>query len=122
MFLTVFSCKEKHTVDETLNLNPMIEIWDNFRQDVLNNKAIDWEKLLQIEGQFGEAYAHLFQNEAAKVQLEKTTYDKLTDFDFYGTPVKVFQYEVKEDDRTYKHIFYFSETNNQLQIIGYLVE
>lgn len=122
LILILFSCKEKQTPIKVDKINTMAELWDNFSQEILNNKAIDWSKLVQIEGQFGEDYAPLFLNENAKAQLEKTTYDKLIDFDFYGTPVKVFQYEVKERDKTYKHIFYFSETNNQLQIIGYLME
>lgn len=113
----IMSCKEKQNID--LKTNLMAENWEILKTSIINDENFDWQKFIIIEGQNAEEYSFLFKNETAKETLKKTTYETLNDYDFYGTPVKVFSYElpnVKE-----KHTFYILEKNNEFKIIGYLM-
>lgn len=116
------SCKDKKTVidnnqSEKINLS---DKWNSLRNQLINQpEDINWNQLISIEGQMGDDYAYLFDNAYAKDALEKTTYSDLKDYDFYGTSVKVFEYNNISANE--KYIFYILENNQEFTIIGFLM-
>ncbi|MFN3641202.1 MAG: hypothetical protein ACK4UK_09800, partial [Flavobacterium sp.] len=105
------SCKENSTKKESQTKSLFEKDWDNFRNTIIQKKDFDWNSFVEIEGQLGEDYAYLFENEEAIEQLKKTTYSDLYDAMLFNEPIKQLTIgKFEEFTRPYGHTFYFKET------------
>jgi hypothetical protein len=124
MLLLLISCKDKAETKEakkTLETMSLFEKdWDNFRNTLIEKKEFDWNSFVEIEGQSGEDYAYLFENEEAIEQLKKTAYSNLYDAILFNEPIKQLTIgKFEEFTRPEGHTFYFKETDKGLKFIGF---
>lgn len=124
MLFLLISCKEKPQTKEaekpleTVNL--FERDWDFFRKSIIQKKEFDWNSFVEIEGQLGEDYAYLFENEEAIEILKKTAYSDLYDAMLFNEPIKQLTIgKFEEFTRPEGHTFYFKETDKGLKFIGF---
>ncbi|UPQ80148.1 hypothetical protein M0M57_04770 [Flavobacterium azooxidireducens] len=114
------SCKENSTKEESQTKSLFEKDWDNFRNTIIQKKEFDWNSFVEIEGQLGEDYAYLFENEEAIEHLKKTTYSDLYDAMLLNEPIKQLTIgKLEEFTRPEGHTFYFKETDKGLKFIGF---
>jgi len=114
------SCKENSTKEESQTKSLFEKDWDNFRNTIIQKKEFDWNSFVEIEGQSGEDYAYLFENEEAIEQLKKTAYSDLYDAMLFNEPIKQLTIgKFEEFTRPEGHTFYFKETDKGLKFIGF---
>lgn len=122
IFFFAISCKREVTYVPVNTPNYQQE-WDQFKNSVLENKPIVWDTIIQIEGMNASDYIPMLVNDDAKNAWKNTTYQNMLEIDFFGKPVKVFQYQQNlEDGSVENQHFYFSETPRGLKMVGYLLK
>lgn len=122
--LVFVSCKESRSEEIDSDIvsteNPYAADWDNFRNAVTNSRVFDWNNFVEIEGQLGEDYAYLFDNEEVKEKLRETSYQDLYEATLFDFPVKQLTIGVFDDNKIPEgHIFYFKETERGLKLVGF---
>ncbi|MFN3641033.1 MAG: hypothetical protein ACK4UK_08940 [Flavobacterium sp.] len=115
------SCKKEKTASNEISIQNQFENdWSLFQNAVVNQTEFDWNAFIEIEGQLGEDYAYLFENEEAIEQLKKTTYSDLYDATLFNEPIKQLTIgKFEEFTRQEGHTFYFKETDKGLKFIGF---
>lgn len=114
------ACKENSTKEESQTKSLFEKDWDNFRNTIIQKNTFDWNTFVEIEGQSGEDYAYLFENEEAIEQLKKTAYSDLYDAMLFNEPIKQLTIgKFEEFTRPEGHTFYFKETDKGLKFIGF---
>lgn len=117
----LLSCNSRTGVEKQESKGTSYELdWDIFRNSMIENKEFDWNNFVEIEGQQGEDYAYLFENEEAREKLRKTPYSDLYDATLFDEPVKQLTIGVFDENKIPEgHIFYFKETDRGLKLIGF---
>ncbi|WP_333693133.1 hypothetical protein [Flavobacterium sp.] len=115
------SCKnEKATSYEISNPNKFEKDWSLFQDAVVNKTAFDWNTFVEIEGQLGEDYIYLFENQEAIEVLKKTKYKDLYDATLFNEPIKQLTIGTFDEfSQPEGYVFYFKETDRGLKLIGF---
>lgn len=115
------SCKnEKATSHEISNPNQFEKDWSLFQDAVVNKTAFDWNAFVEIEGQLGEDYIYLFENQEAIEVLKKTKYKDLYDATLFNEPIKQLTIGTFDEfSQPEGNVFYFKETDRGLKLIGF---
>lgn len=109
--------KEDFVKQDVPDLN---QDWENFKKAVVNDESFDWETFVQIEGQQGEDYAHLFEHPKIVENIKSKKFVDLDRVIFEGE--HAYRYRVNVIDKpnveTYD-FFFFEDVEKGLRMIGF---
>lgn len=119
--LLLFSCKnEKTNQTESSSANRFEKDWRVFQKAVIEDTEFNWNAFIEIEGQLGEDYKYLFENQEAIEKIKNTKYSELYDATLLDEPVKQITIgEFDELTKTEGFVFSFKETDRGLKLTGF---
>lgn len=96
------------------------QYWSDFQMSLTEGWVIDWNSLFEIEGQLGEDYQYLFEDEYTKQAIAQTNYWDLPYVTYQGEKVREFSVTAMDASGAVMGTkFFIAERPNGLKIIGF---